>query len=106
MKTVDDAAALDREIATKPTAALFLANWCPFCRSFAPIFAAVTDAPSVYEPMQVILDDEDNPLWDTYHVDVVPTVVFFKGGKVVKRLDGRAGVGLNENDLRAAVRGA
>jgi hypothetical protein len=45
------------------------------------------------------LDDYDNPLWDDYKVDAVPTVIFFEKGKVGKRLDGKFGVGLNEKQF-------
>jgi hypothetical protein len=33
-------------------------------------------------------------------VDVVPTVLLFEKGKVIKRLDGTPGAGLNEKQLK------
>lgn len=56
-----------------------------------------------WEPMEVALEDDDDPLWNLYGVDIVPTVVFFDDGAVVRRLDGRAGVGLREADLVGAI---
>ena len=49
--------------------------------------------------IHVLLDDYDNPLWDDYEIDAVPTVIFFEKGKISKRLDGRLGVGLSEREL-------
>jgi hypothetical protein len=53
--------------------------------------------------VEVLLDDEDNPLWVTYKIAIVPSVLFFKGGKVVKRLDGVARVGLHAEELGTAL---
>jgi hypothetical protein len=50
--------------------------------------------------IHVLLDDYDNPLWDDYSVEAVPTVIFFDKGKVCRRLDGKSGVGLNEKQLK------
>ena len=36
---------------------------------------------------------------DKYSVEVIPTVLFFENGAVVKRLDGILGVGLSEKQL-------
>ena len=59
--------------------------------------------PSSYVPLQIILDDENNPLWEAYQIEIVPTVLFFASGQVVKRLDGQPGIGLGEADLRKAL---
>jgi hypothetical protein len=49
------------------------------------------------------LDGEDNPLWDVFGIDIVPTVLFFEGGEVVQRLDGKPLVGLDEKKLEKAL---
>jgi hypothetical protein len=49
--------------------------------------------------IHVLLDDYDNPLWDDYSIEAVPTVIYFENRKVNIRLDGRFGVGLNEKQL-------
>ena len=50
-----------------------------------------------------MIDEEENPLWEAYKIDIVPTVIFFESGKALRRLDGRAGVGLTGKDLAAAL---
>jgi thioredoxin 1 len=81
--------------------ALFYASWCPFCRSFLKIFdetVLTRDFPCI---LRVNVDDYDNPLWDDYSIEVVPTVILFEEGKVCRRLDGRFGEGLSEKQLKA-----
>ena len=66
------------------------------------MWEAQTKKAPAWEPIEAVIDDEDNPLWDKYSVNIVPTVLFFDQGKVVKRLDGKGGVGLKAAD-RAKV---
>ncbi len=78
----------------EPTIALFWATWCPFCRKFKPEFDRLAAA-KPWRFVSVFLDDEDNPLWDDYAVDVVPTLALFRGGKVLERADGILGYGMD-----------
>jgi thioredoxin-like negative regulator of GroEL len=48
--------------------------------------------------MRVKIDDKPN-IMEKYSVEVLPTVLFFEKGSVSKRLDGVAGLGLNEKQL-------
>ncbi|MGD0204249.1 MAG: thioredoxin family protein [Candidatus Bathyarchaeia archaeon] len=81
--------------------ALFYASWCPYCIRFVPVFDKKMVNFSVGSIIHVLLDDYDNPLWDEYSIEAVPTVIFFDKGKVCRRLDGELGVGLNEKQLKA-----
>ena len=84
-----------------PTVVMFTTSWCPFCRRFKPKFlACASDNPELRLAM-VYIDDYENPLWDEYRVDVVPTLVVFDGGNAVFRRDGILGAGLGDSDLRA-----
>ena len=87
-----------------PWAVAFLATWCPFCRQFAPAFATLgTD--HVRLAIGDVTSDE-SPLWDLFGIDVIPTVLVFRDGTVVRRFDGRPSVGLGPGDLeeiRAAL---
>ena len=103
MKSVETQEALARVTAGTSSAVLFTANWCPFCRTFAPVFADVMAGQTDVTTVEVNLNDEGNPLWDVYRIDVVPTVLFFAAGEVTHRLDGRRGVGLARADLRDAL---
>ena len=84
------------------TVVMFTTSWCPFCRRFKPQFVAAA-AKSDLRTVMVYIDDWENPLWDEYHVDVVPTLVLFEGGKPVYRRDGILGRGLGNHDIEAIV---
>ena len=76
---------------------LFYAPWCPFCQRFLPVFEkhAERHPDSCFSASTDELDDCE----EEYSVKVVPTVIFFEKGKLVKRLDGAPGQGLTEKQL-------
>ncbi len=76
----------------------FLADWCPFCRAFRPRFE---DLEGKVEASLALADvtPEDSPLWDSFSIEVVPTVALFEDGKLVWRRDGKPMVGLGPEDL-------
>jgi thiol-disulfide isomerase/thioredoxin len=87
------------EITGSPRGALvlFYAEWCYFSMEFLTVFEKyATDRPDTC--FRVITDQLESSE-DKYSIDVVPTVLFFRNGRVVKRLDGEPGVGLNEAQL-------
>ena len=77
----------------EPIAVLFEAKWCPFCSEFTPIFESLRQTKLLFAIVDV--SDLDDPLWETFDIDIVPTVLLFKSGKVIQRYDGVAGEGLN-----------
>jgi len=79
---------------------LFYASWCPFCRTFLPIFEKHAQKNDAVRFQRVKIDDEANPLWEEYEIEVVPTVILLDGGKVTARLDGTLGRGLSEEQLK------
>ena len=96
MIKVDSRQGLNEELKKhEKVLALFYASWCPYCVAFVPAFNKNVANFKSATVIHVLLDDYDNPLWDDYNVETVPTVIFFEKGKVSKRLDGRFGVGLN-----------
>jgi len=86
------------ERSSEPTVVMFTTSWCPFCRRFKPRFVEAATKADL-RCVMVYIDDWENPLWDEYKVDVVPTLVLFDGGKPVYRRDGVLGRGLGEHDL-------
>ncbi|HVN67720.1 MAG TPA: thioredoxin family protein [Candidatus Sulfotelmatobacter sp.] len=85
-------------LATNPRlAVLFYASWCPHSRRFLPIFDKHVSGKEKYF-RRVVVDDLDE-LVDKYDINVYPTVLYFEKRKVVKRLDGIAGLGLDEKQL-------
>lgn len=80
--------------------ALFYSSWCPYCRRFLPVFLNITSKQGVGVLLRVKVDDYDNPLWEEYSVEAVPTVILFEQGEVRRRLDGRGGYGLSEPQFK------
>jgi CDGSH-type Zn-finger protein len=76
---------------------LFYASWCSFCRAFLPIYDRYFEKqPETF--LRVMIDDREE-LMDRYSVEIVPTVIFFENGRIKRRCDGEAGVGLSEKHL-------
>ncbi|HYY48729.1 MAG TPA: thioredoxin family protein [Thermoplasmata archaeon] len=87
----------------EPTVVMFWATWCPFCRRFKAEFEKIASA-QPWRVAAVYLDDEDNPLWEDYAVAVVPTLALFRDGRVVDRLDGVLGYGIDRSMVDAFLR--
>jgi thiol-disulfide isomerase/thioredoxin len=80
---------------------LFYASWCPFSQMFLPTFI---DHAAKGEPCyRRILVDEEDTLVEKYKIEVYPTVLFFRNGRVEKRLDGAYQVGLSKGKLEDFV---
>jgi thioredoxin 1 len=103
MTTVRSESELRAETSHGRTAVLLHATWCPFCVSFKPAFDAATRLSPGWTSLEVILDDEEDPLWEKLGIEIVPTVLLFDGGTLVRRLDGEPGVGLDKERLRRAL---
>jgi thioredoxin 1 len=79
-------------------AVLFAAEWCPFCRRFSPIFESALAGKGMPTAL-ADLSDLGNPLWETFDIQVVPTVMVFKDGQLIHRLNGVLGQGLPDNAM-------
>ncbi len=104
MLDVKDAKAFHAQVleSSEPTVALFWATWCPFCRRYKPEFDKLA-AKWPWRFASVYLDDESNPLWDDYSVEVVPTLALFRDGKLADRQDGILGYGIDRKATDAFV---
>ncbi len=76
---------------------LFYASWCPYSQKFLPEFIKSAGASSECH-VRILVDDKDD-LVDEYSIEVYPTVLHFKDGKLNKRLDGISSIGLNKSQL-------
>lgn len=88
----------------EPVLVLFHAPWCPYCRSYLPVFRDAQD--KGMRLAEVDIGDYDNPLWETYGIEVIPTMLLFQGGRVVARADGRYHIGLDRADLERMLKAA
>jgi thioredoxin 1 len=89
---------VDDQLSKHPkTLAVFYASWCPFCRNFLATVDKTLGNYGFEYIIHINLDDYDNPMWDKYSVEAVPTLIYFENGKISKRLDARHGEGLTEN---------
>lgn len=80
---------------------LFYASWCPFSMGFLPVYEKQA-AGREDRFCRINLDDNED-LFDEYGVQVYPTVLYFRGGKVDKRLDGKHLAGLKEKQLTELI---
>ncbi len=90
-----------RLAAGKPLFVLFYSQWCPYCVSFLPVFedSAKTAPGSFLRACIDNMPDAEN----RYMIDVVPTVLYFRGGEVAARLDGTPAIGLTGARLNAFI---
>ena len=103
MKSIKLKAEFDAEIGSgQGRLVLFYSSWCPFCTSFLPVFERVAAA-NAGAFARVSIDDLPE-LEDAFAIEVVPTVLFFKDGRLSSRLDGVLGLGLNADILGAFVK--
>jgi thioredoxin 1 len=82
---------------SKTVLAIFYSSWCPYCMRFVPVFDKKVTNLGFESVIHVLLEDDDNILWNDYCISAVPTVILFENGKVCDRLDGRLGVGIRED---------
>ena len=76
---------------------LFTASYCGYCAALKRELAA---APADFQLYEMDISDEANPAWDEYGIQVVPTALFFKGGKELSRKVASLS-GLRIKDIRA-----
>ena len=85
----------------KKTIVLFYATWCPYCINFKPTFeSAKTEKVNKIES---IIDEDENPLWDRFNIQAVPTIVVFQNGKIISRRDAKKGIGLTKSDMDSII---
>lgn len=76
----------------------FYADWCGFCRAFMPTFEETADA-LPFDAVAANISDYGDPRWSRFDIDTVPTLVAFRDGRVISRVDGPPGRGLKAEDV-------
>ena len=85
-----------------PVLACFTTDWCPYCVRFRKPLRSHPGRAGV-EMVEVDISDEDDPMWEEMRIDVVPTIVLFRDGKEVARVNGTLGKGLSRKDLNSLL---
>ncbi|HEX5457456.1 MAG TPA: thioredoxin family protein [Candidatus Nitrosotalea sp.] len=85
----------------KKTVVLFYATWCPYCSNFKPTFESAKIETA--NKLASIIDEDENPLWDRFNIQAVPTMIVFQDGKIISRRDARKHVGLTKSDMDSVV---
>ena len=100
MIEVTEEADLQKQLKANPkTVALFYASWCPFCRSFLSVFNKHAQNAKSATYIKVKIDEDENPIWETYSFEAVPSIILFENGEISKRLDCDLGAGLTEKQF-------
>ena len=89
-------AELEKNLVSKEkSVVLFYSSWCPFCRRFLTTFKKSSENKKL-QFLLARIDDDENPIWEEFSIEAVPTIIYFTKNKVVQRMDGQLGLGLNE----------
>ena len=50
------------------------------------------------------IDDDNNPLWERFSINAVPTIIAFEKGEIISRRDAKMGIGLVKSDLDSIMK--
>ncbi len=79
----------------------FYTEWCPFCRKSFHLLKSLDE--SRVQVFRVDLSDENNPLWDSLRIKIIPTLIAFNSGTEFWRANGISMVGLRKKDFKEAI---
>ena len=85
--------------ATGPVVVDFYATWCGPCRQLSPMLDAAADVFTNKIKFFKVNVDESPALASNFQIQAIPTVLFFKDGKLADRLTGLP----TEEDLKSRL---
>ena len=65
----------------------FFATWCGPCRMLSPVLERIATSRAEFDIAKVDVDQAQNLAYK-YDVQVVPTMIIFKDGKIMNRMEG------------------
>lgn len=65
----------------------FFATWCPPCKMLGPVLEDISNSRAPFDIVKINIDESSN-LSSRYEIEVVPTMLVFKNGKVVDKAVG------------------
>lgn len=86
-------------LCTQPVVVDFYATWCGPCRILSPMLDRLAGGYTGKIKFVKVNVDESPGLAQNYHVDALPTVLFFKDGKLADKIVGLPA----ETDLKAKL---
>ena len=86
----------------KKTLVLFYADWCPYCTNFKLTFEEMNS--SNLQKKAALVNEDENPLWDRFNIQVIPTMISFQNGKILTRRDAKKGIGLTRTDMESLIK--
>ena len=57
-----------------------------------------------YKTYGAKVNDDENPLWDRFSINAVPTIIAFDKGDIISRRDAKMGAGLSKSDLDSLLK--
>ena len=81
---------LKKRIAKGRHLVLFYASWCPDCSRFMPVFDSLKPHATL-QTAKARTDADENPIWEDWKIERVPTVVLFENGKEKLRVEESGG---------------
>lgn len=86
----------------KKTLVLFYANWCPYCANFKPTFEEINS--EKIQKKAALVNEDENPLWDRFNIQAIPTMIAFQNGDIIARRDAKKGIGLTRSDMESIIK--
>lgn len=91
-----ETALADRIDRGTPVLVLFYADWCPYCQEFLPRFRKQRHRLPV-SPAAANLSHPEDPRWERYDVETIPTLVAYRDGEEIARIEAEPGEGLEQD---------